>query len=322
MNAPTLATIEAAAAQINGRVYRTPVLTAPSIDATVAPGAALHFKCENLQRTGAFKIRGATHAVLSLSDEAAARGVATHSSGNHGAALAAAAADRGIPCHVVVPEGAVPVKVAAIEAWGGRVVPCAATQAAREAGLAAVLAATGATPIHPYDDPVIIAGQGTVALEFLTQVPDLDVLVVPVGGGGLIAGCAIAARALRPDIRIVGAEPTGADDTARSVAAGALVPVANPDTIADGLRATIGHLNFELVRTLVDEIVTVPDAATLTAMRDLWAILKVVVEPSSATVLAAARARRDTLAGQRIGLVLSGGNVDLARIPFCPRCVA
>ena len=312
--------IRQAAERLAGRVHRTPVMTSSRLGEALGPGTRLHFKCENFQRTGAFKIRGATNAVLSLSDDDARRGVATHSSGNHGAALAAAASARGIPCHVVVPEGAVPSKVHAIEAYGGRVIRCAPTQAAREQGLEEVLNETGATMVHPYDDERIIAGQGTTGLELIEDVSDLDVMIVPVGGGGLISGCATAAAALKPGMPVIGAEPAGADDAARSLEAGAIIDEFTPATVADGLRARIGERNFAIMRESVAEVVTVDDEATLEAMRDIWHTMKIIVEPSCAVVLAAARKISDRLAGRNIGLVLSGGNVDLDRIQFCPRC--
>lgn len=314
MLVPKLADLRAAARRIEPHVHRTPVMGSARIDAQV--GATLLFKCENLQRTGAFKFRGATNAVLSLPDDVAHRGVATHSSGNHGAALAAAAASRGIPAYIVVPEGAVASKVAAIEGYGGKLIRCEATQAAREAGLEKVLAETGATAIHPYEDSRIIAGQGTAVLELLEQVEALDLIICPVGGGGLISGCALAAKGMQPDITVIGAEPSGADDTARSLARGQIIDSFTPDTIADGLRGKVGQLNFQIIRKLVAEVVTVTDEEIIEAMRMIWQLMKLVVEPSSATVLAAVIKERNRLAGRRIGLVLSGGNVDLDHLPW------
>ncbi len=304
---PTTADVVAAAALLEGRLRRTPVLKDAEFDALV--GARLFFKCENLQIGGAFKARGATHAVLRLRPGEAARGVATHSSGNHGAALARAARVRGIPCHVVVPEGAMQLKVGAIARHGAHVHRCAATQAAREAGLAAIIAATGAVAIPPYDDARIIAGQGTAALELLERVPDLDMLIMPAGGGGLLAGSALAARHVAAPPEVIGVEPAGAADMALSLANGARTAV-TPDTIADGLRATVGILNFELIRRHVTAIWTVDDAAILAAMREVWQRLRLLIEPSAAVVVAAALARPDLLRGRRVGLILSGGNVD------------
>ncbi|MEO8161400.1 MAG: threonine/serine dehydratase, partial [Arenimonas sp.] len=287
----------------------TPVLRSRTLDELA--GASLHFKCENLQRTGAFKFRGACNAVWSLSEAEAAHGVVTHSSGNHGAALALAARTRGIAAHVVVPAGAVPAKLAAIRAYGATVHECAPTMAAREAMAAQVQADTGARLVHPFTDPLVIAGQGTAALELLSQAGPLDLLLAPVGGGGLIAGCAIAVAGSGVHTRVVGAEPAGASDAADSLRLGTRVTEHSPDTICDGLRGTIGAINFELLRTHAVEVLTVDDDATRAAMRLLWERMKLLVEPSSAIVFAALLQHRERVAGQRIGLVLSGGNVDL-----------
>ncbi|MEM9531273.1 MAG: pyridoxal-phosphate dependent enzyme [Pseudomonadota bacterium] len=307
-------TVERAARRIEPLAVRTPVLTARTLDEM--SGASLYFKCENFQRTGAFKIRGASNAVLALSPTEGVRGVATHSSGNHGAALACAAASRGIDCHVVVPRGAVKSKLANIERYGAHIIPCEPTQEARENGMRDVIVKTGATPIPPYDDPRIIAGQGTVAMELLEQVPDLDSLVVPVGGGGLLGGCALWAKHKRPDIEIYGAEPAGADDTARSFSSGTVVSEHQPDTICDGLRGKLGLLNFALIRRHVEDILTLEDPATIDAMRLIWQVLKTVVEPSCALALGVVLANRERFAGKRVGVVISGGNVDLDNLPW------
>jgi threonine dehydratase len=306
---PTLADIRAAAARIAAYATITPVLRNDVLDAWA--GASLHFKCEHLQRGGAFKFRGACNAVWSLSAEEARRGVVTHSSGNHGAALALAAATRGIPAHIVVPEGAVAAKLANIERAGGIVHRCAPTIAAREQTCAEVQRETGATLVHPYADARVIAGQGTIMLELLQQAPDLDVVITPVGGGGLISGCAIALRALAPDVELVGAEPAGADDAFQSLQRGERVTGVVPDTICDGLRATIGAPNFALLRAHGVKVITAADTATRAAMRRIWAELKQTVEPSSALVLAALMKHRERFRGKRVGLVLTGGNVDL-----------
>jgi threonine dehydratase len=315
--APTLEDIRAAAARIAAYARVTPVLDAAALDELA--GARLFFKCEHLQVGGAFKFRGACNAVWSLTEAEAARGVVTHSSGNHGAALALAAKTRGIPAHIVVPEGAVAAKLANIERAGGIIHRCAATQAAREATCAQVQRETGATLVHPYADARVMAGQGTIVLELLQQVPDLDAVIVPIGGGGLASGCAIALRALRPGTRLVGAEPAGADDAFQSFARGQRITSVVPHTVCDGLRATIGEPNFELLRSHGVEVITADDAAVLAAMRQLWTELKQTVEPSSALVLAVLLARRERFAGQRVGLVLSGGNVDLYALPFTTR---
>lgn len=312
--APTLVDVRAAAARIAPYATMTPMLTAPALDEQA--GAQLFFKCEHLQRGGAFKFRGACNAVWALSEAEAARGVVTHSSGNHGAALALAAATRGIPAHIVVPEGAVAAKLANIERAGGILHPCAPNLAAREETCAKVQRETGATLVHPYADARVVAGQGTVALELLHQVPDLDAVVVPVGGGGLISGCVIALRALAPSVDVIGAEPAGADDAFRSLERGRRVTDVVPDTVCDGLRATIGEPNFALLNEHRVEVIPVDDNATLMAMRSLWQELKQTVEPSSATVLAALLSRRERFAGRRVALVLSGGNVDLDAVAF------
>ena len=305
---PDHADVLAAAARIAPHAHRTPVLTSRSLDELA--GATLHFKCENLQRVGAFKFRGACNAVFALDDETAARGVVTHSSGNHGAALALAARVRGIPAHVVVPDGAVPGKVAAIAAAGATLHRCAPTIAAREAKAAQVQAATGATLVHPYADPLVIAGQGTAALELLGECGPLDALVTPIGGGGLICGSAIAAHGAAPGLAVFGAEPEGAAETFESLRQGRRVTDFVPDTICDGLRGTVGEVNLELMRAHGVEALLVSDDEVLAAMRLLLERLKVLVEPSGATVLAAVLRHRDRFAGRRVGLILSGGNVD------------
>ena len=314
----TFQQVLAAAARIAAHAHATPVLRSSALDE--ATGAHLWFKCEHLQRIGAFKFRGACNAVWALDAATATRGVVTHSSGNHGAALALAARGRGIACHVVVPEGAVQAKLAAIQHYGAVLHRCAPSIAAREAMCAQVQADTGASMVHPYADVRVIAGQGTAALELLTAYPDLDALVVPVGGGGLAAGTALAMQALAPRCRLYLAEPTGADDTARSFARGALDHSMfengrTPDTICDGLRGTLGAINFEILRAADARVLTVSDAQTIAAMRLLWSRTKQLVEPSSATVLAAVLAHRALFEGRKVGLLLSGGNVDLDALP-------
>ena len=304
----------AAAARIEGHVHRTPVLTCATLDRMA--GASLFFKCENLQKVGAFKMRGAANAVLSLSPADAERGVATHSSGNHAQALACAARARGIPATIVMPSTAPEVKRAAVAGYGAAIVTCEPTLAAREAALREVVARTGATFIPPYDDDRIIAGQGTAALELADQAPGLDWVLCPVGGGGLLAGTAIAAQALLPGVRVVGAEPEGADDTARSLAGGRRVPAENPRSVCDGLLTSVGERNFVVIQRRVHAIWTVSDEAVVAAMRLLFERMKLVVEPSGAIGLAAALAHAGDLAGARVGIILSGGNVDLGRLPW------
>lgn len=311
---PTLDDIRAAAARIAGRIRRTPVLTSSTLDGRA--GAKLFFKCENLQKTGAFKARGATNAVFVLTDEQARRGVATHSSGNHGAALARAAQLRGIPAYIVMPDDAPRAKQAAVRHYGGEISYCGPTLAARESAAAQLVARTGATLVHPYDDAHVIAGQGTTALELLEDVRDLDLILCPVGGGGQLSGIAVAAKSLRPSIRVVGVEPAEADDARRSLASGRIELAVSPRTIADGLRASLGELTFAVIRQHVDEIVTVSEPAIVQAMRTIWEIMKLVVEPSGAVAYAAIAADRIDARGRRIGIILSGGNLDLDALPW------
>jgi len=310
---PTFADVLTAAVRIAPHAHVTPVQHARSIDALA--GCELLFKCEQLQRAGAFKFRGACNAVWALADDVATRGVVTHSSGNHGAALALAARTRGIACHVVVPEGAVASKLVAIEAYGATLHRCAPSIAAREARCDEVQRATGATLVHPYTDPGVIAGQATAALELLNAYPDLEALVVPVGGGGLASGTALAVAAMAPRCRLYVAEPAGAAETAASLAAGTRITDFVPDTICDGLRGTLGEINFGMLRAHAVEALVVDDAGTIAAMRLLWSRMKQLVEPSSATAVAAVLRNRERFAGQRVGVLLSGGNVDLDALP-------
>ncbi|HSR65433.1 MAG TPA: pyridoxal-phosphate dependent enzyme [Xanthomonadaceae bacterium] len=311
--APAFTDILVAAARIAPHAHATPVLRARTLDALA--GCELHLKAEHLQRAGAFKFRGACNAVWALPDDIARHGVVTHSSGNHGAALALAARTRGIACHVVVPQGAVAAKLAAIEAYGATLHACAPTIAAREAAAARVQGDTGATLVHPYTDPQVIAGQGTAALELLNACDGLDALVVPVGGGGLASGCALALAALAPQCRLFLAEPAGAAETAASLARGARVTDFVPDTVCDGLRGTLGAPNFDLLQAHGAQALVVEDAATIAAMRLLWTRAKQLVEPSSAIALAAVLDQPGRFAGQRVGVLLSGGNVDLDALP-------
>ncbi len=310
----TIKDIRRAARRIEGKVHRTPVMTCRAINALA--GASLHFKCENLQKVGAFKMRGATNAVFGLSDKEAARGVATHSSGNHAQALALAARLRGIPAYVVMPTSAPEVKRQAVAGYGAEIIPCQPTLAARESTLEKVVERTGAAFIHPYDNAMIIAGQGTAALELLEEVPGLDIVMAPVGGGGLLSGTAIATAAMAPAARIIAGEPAGADDAARSLAAGRIIPSENPRTIADGLLTSLGRLNFPIIRKHVESIWTVDDAAISAAMRLIWERMKIIVEPSSAVCLAAVLANPAEVAGRQVGIIISGGNVDLDHLPW------
>lgn len=314
VDTPSAEGVRAAARRIAGMVHRTPIATSRLLSEWT--GARLAMKCESLQRTGAFKLRGASNAVACLSADRAARGVATHSSGNHAAALACAAAARGIACTVVMPEDAVEAKVAAVRAYGAEVRFCRPTMRSREEGMAAVLAETGATPVAPFDDPRVIEGQGTAALELLADRPDLDILVVPVGGGGLLAGTTLAVAAARRQVAVFGAEPAGADDARRSLAAGEIVAEHRPDTIADGLRAKIGPLTFACLRERVTDILTVDDREIVEALRMVLSRAKLVIEPSAAVTLAVLHRYRERFAGRRVGVVLSGGNLDLAHPPW------
>ena len=312
-----IADVHTARWRLAPHVRPTPVLTNPRLDASV--GARLFFKCENLQPGGAFKIRGALNAVLSLTEAEALQGVATHSSGNHGAALALAAAARGVPAYIVMPHNARRVKREAVLAAGAEIVDCEPTLAAREAALQGVVERTGAHFVPPYDDDRVIAGQGTAALELLAQVPDLDQIWVPIGGGGLAAGTVVAAAGTAPHVTVVGAEPAGADDAYRSLEAGRLLPQTDPHTVADGLRTSLGRRNFEILSTHHVAVVRTSEAAIEQATADLLTTLRVIVEPSGAVPFAAITESPGLVAGRRVGLILSGGNlgredlVDLLR---------
>jgi len=310
---PTFADVVAAAARIGPHIVRTSVMRSAAFDARV--GRQVFFKCENLQTGGAFKYRGAINTVLQL-DPARTPLVVTHSSGNHGNALALAARARGMRAIVVVPRDSARSKIANIEAAGARIEFCEPGLAAREQKLKEVLARDPGEVVHPFDDARIIAGQGTAVLELLAEHSDLDVVSTPVGGGGLIGGSALAAKALSPRIRVVGAEPANADDAFRSLKTGTRCSVQVPDTIADGLRGSIGARNFELLRTLVDDVITVSEAQIVEAMRITLQDLKLLIEPSSAVAVAAALAGQLGKQGDRVGIVLSGGNVDLDQCPF------
>jgi len=309
---PTFADVVSAAERIRDKIHRTPVVTSSRLNELA--GCELFLKCENLQKAGAFKARGAVNAVFSLDQSSLSAGIATHSSGNHGAALARAAQLRGIDAHIVVPSNAKTVKKAAIAAYGGRVIECEPTLAAREALLAKVVIETGARVIHPYDDKDIVAGQGTAALELFEQVTDLDAVVVPVGGGGLIAGTCLVAAVYEVDV--IGAEPTGADDTFRSLRDGNRVLHQVPNTICDGLLTIVGELNFELIQQHLQQILLADDKAVINAMALIWSRTKMVVEPSAAIALAVVLQHPEMFADRRIGLMMTGGNVDLATLPF------
>jgi len=311
---PDLEAVRAAHRRIAPHIHRTPVMTSASLDALA--GARLYFKCENLQKTGSFKVRGATNAIFSLDAEEAARGVVTHSSGNHAAAVALAAARKGIRAWIVMPSNAPRVKQRAVEAYGGQITLCEPTLAARERAAAEIIRKTGAVLIHPFDDDRIIAGQATAAVEFLEEVPDLDFILAPVSGGGLLSGTAIAAKSLRPAICVMGCEPKNADDAYRSLQSGSIQPMGQAQTIADGLRASLAERTFAILRQHVDQIVLVSEEEIVRAMRQVWERMKLVIEPSAAVAVAPVLGRTLAASGQRIGIILSGGNVDLDSLPF------
>lgn len=310
---PDISDIISAKYRINKEIRTTPVLSDTQLNADL--GCELWLKCENLQRTGAFKFRGASNAIALL-DEAGRQGdVATHSSGNHGAALALAASTHNRRAWVVMPENSVKTKVEAVRRNGGEILFCPPTQPAREKGLAD-LVAKGCIPIPPYDHGHIICGQGTAVIEMSEQIPGIDIILAPVGGGGLISGSAIAARALISDVNVIGAEPKGAADTALSLSQGKRVDQFPVDTIADGLRAIVGILNFEIIHDNVDKVITVSEAGIVEAMALVWQRFRMLIEPSSATVIAAILASPEDFSGRRVGAIISGGNVDLENLPF------
>jgi len=309
-----LDTIRAAHERIRPHVHRTPVLTNSWLND--ACRATLFFKCENFQKVGAFKARGATNTVFALDDETAQRGVATHSSGNHGAAVARAAKLRGVPAHIVMPSNSAKVKIRSVESYGAHVVFCEPTEESREIQCAEVINKTGATLIHSFENEHVIAGQGTAAMELLEDVPDLDVIMCPVGGGGLLSGTAIAARSIRPQITVIAVEPENADDAAQSFRAGRRLVTEKKFTIADGLRTNIGEPNFAIVQQYVDDIVTVSEEAIVSAMRTIWETMKIVIEPSATVPYAAIQESKIDIGGKRVGIILTGGNVDLDALPW------
>jgi len=314
LSVPTLSVIREAARRIAPFVHRTPVLTSAGINAIT--GATLFFKCENLQKVGAFKARGAMNAVLSLSSEERARGVATHSSGNHAQAIALAARDNGAKAYIVMPENAPEVKKKAVIGYGAEVIFCQPTLAAREQMLAEVVARTGAVVVHPFNDYRVIAGQATATLELLEDVDDLAVVMAPVGGGGLLSGTALCVHYLSPGTEVIAGEPEGANDAWLSLRAGSIQPAARIQTIADGLQATLGDKTFPIIQQYVKEVITVRDEEIVEAMRLIWERMKIIIEPSCAVPLAALIKEKEKLRGRRVGMILTGGNVDLSRLPF------
>lgn len=305
--------IQQAAQRIKPYIHRTPILTNESLNQQV--GAQVFLKCENFQKVGAFKFRGASNAVWSLSEEEARGGVITHSSGNHAQALALAAQMRGIPAYIVMPSNAPQVKKNAVAGYGGQITFCEPTLAARESTMERIRLDTGATVVHPYNDERVIAGQGTATLELLEDVPDLDVILAPVGGGGLLSGTSIAATETRNGIRVIAGEPEMADDAFRSLQAGEVIPSLHPKTVADGLLTSLGTLTFPIIRERVEQIVTVSEAGIIAAMKFIWERAKIIIEPSSAVPVGVLWEKKIDLRGLRVGIILSGGNVDLEKLP-------
>jgi threonine dehydratase len=310
----TLTDIQQAAERIKPYIHHTPVLTNESLNQKV--GAQVYLKCENLQKVGAFKFRGASNAVYSLSNEESARGVCTHSSGNHAQALALAARMRGIPAYIVMPSNAPQVKKDAVAGYGGIITFCEPTLEARESTLAKVVAETGANIVHPYNDERVIAGQGTATLELLESVPDLDIIITPVGGGGLLSGTSIAAKGLKPSIRVIAGEPEMADDAYRSMKEGKIIPSVHPKTIADGLLTSLGTITFPIISQNVEQVVTVSEQGIIEAMKFIWERAKIIIEPSSAVPVAVLWEKKIDLTGLKVGIILSGGNVDLNKLPW------
>jgi len=300
--------------RIEPYIHHTPVLTSSALNEIT--GNELYFKCENFQRAGAFKFRGASNSVFALDETEAKRGVATHSSGNHAQALALAAKIRGIPAFVVMPENSKKVKIEAVRGYGSEIIFCKPTLSSREETLEKVVQETNAIFIHPYNNPQVIAGQGTAALELINQTPDLDYIIAPVGGGGLLSGTLLTVNSVSGNTKVIGAEPEGADDAKRSLQRGEIVPSVNPNTIADGLLTSLGSITFEIIKKFIYDIITVSDEAIIKAMRLIWERMKIVVEPSSAITLGLLLENKIELKNKKIGLILSGGNVDLDHLPW------
>ena len=315
MDIPTLPDIQNAHSKIKDRIHRTPVLTNRQVNERT--GSKVYFKCENFQRVGAFKFRGASNAIFSLSDEDSKNGVATHSSGNHAQAVALAARMRNIPAYIVMPENSPEVKKRAVDGYGAEITFCEPTQEARESTLQKVVEKTGATFIHPYNDSRIIAGQGTSALELLQDYPDLDIILVPVGGGGLASGTAIAASGIKPDVKVIGCEPEIADDAYLSLKTGELQPSKNTQTVADGLRTGLGELTFACLQKHLHSIVTVSEEEIISSMRFIWERMNIIIEASCAVPVAALINNKiDNASGKNIGIIITGGNVDLDHLPW------
>ncbi len=311
---PTLLDIIEAHKRIKPFIHKTPVLSSTAINNIT--GAEIYFKCENFQKVGAFKFRGATNAVLSLTDEEANKGVATHSSGNHAAALALAARNRGVKSYIVMPENSPEIKKKAVAGYGAEITYCKPTLEARETTLEAIVDKTDATFIHPYDDFRIVCGQGTAAKELLEEKPELDIVIAPVGGGGLLSGTAIATKGVNKNIAVIAAEPLNADDAYRSFKAGELIASTNPNTICDGLLTSLSDLTFSIIQNNVDMILTAKEETIKMAMRTIWERMKIIIEPSSAVPLAIILENPEIFKDKKVGVIISGGNVDLDRLPF------
>jgi threonine dehydratase len=314
MNFPTLSDIRAAHARIQPFIHRTPILTSSAINEIA--GCEIYFKCENFQKVGAFKARGAANAVMKLTSEQRAKGVATHSSGNHAAALARAASVAGIPSYIVMPSNAPEIKKKAVKGYGGEIIECEPTLKARETTLEAVVERTGAVFIPPFDYMDVIEGQATCAMELLEDQPELDIVMAPVGGGGLLAGTALLVHYMNPQIQVIAGEPTGADDAFRSFREGSIIPNTSTNTIADGLLTSLGKLPFAVIQEHVKDILLATDPQIIEAMRLVFERMKLVIEPSGAVPLAALLASKERFAGKKVGIVFSGGNVDLGKLPF------
>jgi len=314
MNIPSINDIYDAAERIKNYIHHTPVLTSRLLNKMV--NAEIFFKCENFQKVGAFKFRGATNTVFSLSEYEANHGVATHSSGNHAAALTLAAKMRKVTAHIVMPITAPEIKRNAVQDYGAQITFCEPTLQSREETLEKVVEKTGAVFVHPYNDLRVICGQGTAALELIQKVPDLDIFIAPVGGGGLLSGTAISVSNLSAHTKVIGAEPEGADDAYRSLKEGRIIPSVNPKTVADGLLTSLKENTFNIIRTYVDQIITVSDNATINAMRLIWERMKIIIEPSAAVPFGALLEKKIDFSGKRIGIILSGGNVDLKKLPW------
>ncbi len=311
---PTYSDIEKAHNIVKKYAHRTPVFTSSAIDSIFE--GRLFFKCENFQKVGAFKFRGAINAIFSLSETEAEKGVATHSSGNHAAAVALAAKLRGIPAHIVMPDNSPEIKKRAVAGYDANITFCAPTLQARETTLAKVVEETGANEIHPYNNFYVIAGQGTAAKEMIEEKKNFDIIITPVGGGGLLSGTAIATKELLPDCKIIAAEPAGADDAFRSFHSKKFIASENPKTIADGLLTSLGERNFKIILSNVDDIVTVSEENIVAAMRMVWERMKIIIEPSSAVPLAAILEKKIDIKNKKVGIILTGGNIDLERLPF------